>query len=235
MKENGFIRCLYGTYDTSPRLKKIDNDINRVINGEYKHPFVTYVFGENNYKMLTDKGLEVKLVDKNPMPFKLKDGGHTYRNKMELIKIAMEDYKELIYLDWDCYQMTQIPDNMWEELRQREFIQGCFQMYRRRQVSWRQDNQRVLLNGGLMYIGWGDIIKQACELYDKEFTDNASDEPAYSKLIDEINKGKGGFNREEYLKRYEIKFGVLYKNSIYTKEELDFKQVIFRHVQGRGK
>ena len=228
---SGFIRCLFGKYDNTNRItsrrSKIDNDIKRILNGKFKIPFVTYVFGEDNYKMLVDKGITAKLVDKNPTPFDITQ--NCYLHKLHLIKAAFSDYKELVYLDWDVYMQKELPDNFWEECRKKEFIQGCLQVYRRPRINWRKIDSNVLINGGFLYIGWHDIINQAIEVYNEKFSSQPNDEVALTYLIDRINNG---WSRDVFKDRHETPFCRLHKNSAFSDKKED---ATFLHIFGRSK
>ena len=78
----------------------MEEDIKGIINNKFNQPFTTYVMGKENYENLLklgikDKGHDCKLVNENPFTFDLIK--FQYRNKMEIIKYALQfvDHKIL--------------------------------------------------------------------------------------------------------------------------------------------
>ena len=65
--KSSFIRALWGIYDHQGRRlymrrTKIDYDIKVLMHNKFNAPFVSYIFGEDNYKYLTQ---EVGLSEKD--------------------------------------------------------------------------------------------------------------------------------------------------------------------------
>ena len=120
--KSSFIRGLWGIYDNTKkcfeRRKKIDNDIKIVLSNPYTKDFMTYVFGEDNYKYLVDKGLKCKLIDKKPIVWDMEK--EQFRHKLEIFKCGMEDFDEIVFLDWDCLPVKEINKNFWETLRNKK-------------------------------------------------------------------------------------------------------------------
>ena len=54
--KRGFIRGLWGIYDNSTRImqrrSKIDGDIDRILKNQFGEPFITYIFGQDNYNFI---------------------------------------------------------------------------------------------------------------------------------------------------------------------------------------
>ncbi len=226
-----FIRCYYGVEDKNntsrliQRHSKIRNDIKRIQESKFKIPFIVYCMGKDNYEYIKSQGFDcVKICDEE---YKYNLTTNQYRNKMDCIKAAFNDFTEITYLDWDVYQQKELPSNYWEECRKRELIQGCFQNYRRLQCAWRKNNQRTVINGGFLYIGWKDVINQAIEIYDTKFNAQNNDEIAYTYLIEYINKG---FDLNKLVDGYETPFCRLHKNFV-----VDKKDTVFLHVYGKSK
>lgn len=189
--KRGFIRCVWGIYDNSHRLlarrQKIDGDIKRIKDCKFNEPFHVYIYGEDNYKRMVSNGFNCTLVDKSPNPFDLIK--HQYRHKMELIKYAMEvdEYEELVYLDWDCVPQKKLPSDFWEHCSKRGPIQACLQQYHKKKCFWRPNDQRKVPNGGFLYIRDKTFPGRAIKYWETMPQDN--DEPAWAKLVDELMGG----------------------------------------------
>lgn len=239
--KRAFIRCVWGAYklDVPPtgfhadrkleRRSKLDIDIDIILKNKFNEPFVVYVFGKDNFDKMKGFGFDCVLASTNPAPFD--QINFVYRNKMELIKYAMESdgYDEITYLDWDCVPQKKLPENYWEEMSKRAPIQACLQQYRRRKCLWRLDGDvRKVPNGGFVYIRDKILPSKAIEIWDTMKQDN--DEPAWAKLIDDLMGGWKGM--DEFWKSYETLFCNLHKMSPFTSEQLNSKNVCFKHFQG---
>jgi len=103
--------------------KDMETTLNCVMNDKYQVPFVTYVCGKDNYDYLKSKGLEdLVLVTEEPrldIPVEL-DAQH----RLYLCDIAMQDFREIICVNWDCRLVRPFTDNAWTQLRKKEAIQA---------------------------------------------------------------------------------------------------------------
>jgi len=230
--KRGFIRGLWGIYDNSTRVmqrrEKIDNDINKIMSNQLGEKFVTYIFGQDNYDMMTKKGLDCILIDKNPAPFDQQK--FVYRHKMELIRYAMEDdgYDELIYMDWDCIPEKKIPTDFWDNLNKRESFQACLQMYRRWKCPWRKEAQNIVPNGGFLYLRDKTYPSKAIKCWEKIPQDN--DEPAWALFLDELHGEWIGYDK--YWELYEAMNCRLHGHSTYTADKIAQKDLYFSHYHG---
>ena len=71
-----FIRGIWGIYDNSGdrmlrQRKKIDNDIWLASLNPYEQKPEVYVFGEENYKYIIDKGFSAKLIDQMKLAMRI--------------------------------------------------------------------------------------------------------------------------------------------------------------------
>ncbi|GAH15744.1 unnamed protein product [marine sediment metagenome] len=156
---------------------------------------------------------------------------------MELIRYAMEEdgYDQIVYLDWDCIPVKQIPNNFWDILSQKKPFQACLQMYRKTRAPWRgKTDRRKIPNGGFMYIADKEIPKEGIRLWE-EIGEGYNDEPAWGKLTDNMTDGWKGIGK--YFELFEPEFCNLHKNSGYGSrpdllEKLENKDVCFVHHQG---
>jgi hypothetical protein len=236
--KRGFIRALYGIFDKSNRILaqryQITKDIDTLKTCEKRlnseTPFVAYVYGEQNYKELTEKGFNCVLFNKEPFQFDLSK--HCHRHKLEIIQHAMtnDGYDELVFLDWDCIPQRKIPNNFWEELGRGEPFRACLQQYRKTKCPWRNQDRSIVPNGGFVYFRGKDLIQQAVKLWDVVGQPD-NEEITYAKLIDEINGGWIGV--QKYFEKYEAPFCNLRRGSPIKRKLLDAKpDISFIHYHG---
>jgi len=231
--KRGFIRGLWGIHEKSHRILerrfRTDNDIQRIQNNKFNEPFLTYVFGKENYEALSAIGFECKLLCDEPQMFDLVK--YQFRNKMEMIKYAMHEdgYDELVYLDWDCVPTKTIPTDFWDGLAQKDAFQACLQLYHRRKCHWRPEDLRKVPNGGFIYLRDKDLIVTACELWESTGK-NDTDEIAFAKMTDQMMGDC--FNMDTYWERFEPMYVNLHKASSFESILLEQKNVCFIHYQG---
>jgi len=227
--KRGFIRGLWGVYDNSTRImqrrSKIDNDIDRILSNKVGEKFITYVFGQDNYNMLTNKGLDCVLIDKNPAPFDQQK--FVYRHKMELIRYAMEEdgHDEIIYLDWDCVPEKTLSSDFWDNLGKREPFQACLQAYKRHnKCLWRKEAKNIVPNGGFLYLRDKTYPSKGIRCWEKIPQDN--DEPAWALFLDELHGEWIG--NEKYWNMYEAMNCRLRRGSPFS-DKLSQKDIYFTH------
>ena len=231
--KRGFIRALYGIFDNSNRILsqrfRISKDIDNIRGNLNNEPFVTYVFGEDNYKELTNKGFNCVLIDKNPQVFDLVK--HCHRHKLEAIRYAMENdgYDEIVLLDWDCVPLKKIPSSFWNDLGRKEVFQACLQAYRRPKCLWRSRDRVIVPNGGFVYIRDRSIPEKVIKAWNIVGQPD-NEEIAYAKVVDEMTSGWIGVDK--YCERFEPIFCNLHKNSPVSQEVLKSKDVCFMHYHG---
>jgi hypothetical protein len=231
MKKRAYIRALWGIYDKSTNIKKrryrIDNDIKTIQNNPYQHDYIVYVFGDDNYNMLKEKNVKCVKVDSRPFLFDIDK--HQFRHKLELIKVAMEDYDEIVYLDWDCIPKKEITDDVWKHLNKKEKIQATLQQYHRRKCPWRNEELRKVPNGGFIYLRDKTLPDLAIKKWE-ELGRQDNDEPSWAKITDELMGGWQGIDK--YWDLFEPMCCNLHKSSPYSEEKLKSKNVLWIHYQG---
>ena len=62
---------------------------------------IVYVWGENNNKFLSDRGFKTRIVTEED-PCKIDHTNFLIR-KLMVIKLALEEFSEIMFMDWDCY------------------------------------------------------------------------------------------------------------------------------------
>lgn len=252
--KRSFVRGLWGNIWTGDkgntiRGSKIVDDIRKVFESKYQADFVTYVFGEDNYKELKLKfDGNFILADDRPTIWNMKT--ELYRHKLEIIKRAMEDYDQIAFLDWDCVLKKSLPLNVWDILDEGETCQANLFQYRTKKCLWRDKDWRKTCNGGFIYVAdkaipdkfirnWDDLrvwaLKQqdsrremGKELRFREKCLMFDDEPAISKYIDDCCGGWPGV--EEYWNNFEPKVCRLRKKSAFTQEQNESKNACFVHM-----
>tara|TARA_R110000824_G_scaffold12226_8_gene53697 strand:- start:10007 stop:10774 length:768 start_codon:yes stop_codon:yes gene_type:complete len=238
--KRAFIRGLWGNIwhdpkETTDRGLKIAKDINRVTNSKFQADFVTYVFGKDNEIALKNEfGLKTKLVDRSPIVWDMTD--ELYRHKLEILKIAMQDYDEIVYLDWDCILVKPLLADFWERLNKKDSFQGNLFQYRTKKCLWRDDDLRKVVNGGFLYMrdktipdkmihNWDGLRQwaldiqsarreQGKELRLRERSLMFDDEPSITKYVDDAMDGWKGV--DEFWDRFEADVCRLKKKSAYS-------------------
>ena len=229
--KKSFVRGLWGVYDDSNRITKrrfrVKRNVQQIVTAKHTVPFVTYVFGEENFVELKELGVNAILLDKNPAPFNLVR--HQYRNKIEILMHAMEDFDEIVYMDWDVYLKAKLPSDMWEKLGNRASIQACLQQYHRPKCPWRKDDWRKVPNGGFVYLRDKQLPSLAATWWEK-LGSGDNDEPAWARIIDEMMGGWQGM--EAFWKEYEIMYCNLRGMNPYPDNRIIEKHAPFIHYQG---
>ncbi len=235
--KRGFIRGLWGRFDTTNRLTarrfSVADDIRMIKNNQFNEKFVTYVMGIENFKILEDLGIEdVVLIDKEPFRFDLT--AYQYRNKIEVIAHAFQNdgYDELIYLDWDCVPQKKLSCDFWTDLGKRECFQANLQGYKKNKISWRKSENNIIPNGGFIYLRDRKISELAIKTWD-DIGKPVNDEYVWAHITDNMVGGWKG--RATYYTHFESMFSNLHKSSALPVELLNSKKdIYFIHYQGGG-
>jgi len=237
-----FIRALWGDV-SSHRSGKIAKEILSVTDRDW---FTTYVFGEENEKWLKSQGFKTILVTPENTLWDLET--ELYRHKLEVFKVATNDFEEFAFLDWDCIPTGDI-SYAWDELRKKETFQANLFQYRTKKCLWREEEQRKVCNGGFAYFRDPSIPQKMIDFWDEfriwvsakqkerkekgkdiRFREKSlvfDDEPAMSKYIDWVSGGWCG--KEKYWDLFEPEVCNLRKKSVYPQKMLDSKKSCFIH------
>ena len=98
MPKRSFIRGVFGDlFDKDNKPNVLAQEIQLNLSNKHQIDYVTYVFGENNDKYLKDLGIKTKLLDKKNWVWD-KDT-ELFRHKLELYKIGMEEFDEIVIND----------------------------------------------------------------------------------------------------------------------------------------
>ena len=246
--KRSFVRAIWGDMSTNGiRKGKLCNDIKLIKDNPYTEPFVVYVFGQDNYKQLMLDEWDCRLIDENSVRYDMKT--HLYRHKLDVLYEAMQEFDEIVFLDWDVRPTAKLPDDFWETMKEKAVFQANLFQYRTKKCLWRKDDWRKVCNGGFLYMRDPKVPKDFINNYDKlsewvakkkeerescgkklRFREEAlmfDDEPSITKWVDDYMGGWKGV--DEYWKMFEPDFCNLKKKSAFSKELLDTKRECFVH------
>jgi len=219
-----FVRGLWGYEDRKEyvykRRKKISNDILLVQHNPFEQPFVTYVFGEDNYKFLIDEGFDCRLVDKNPMIWghdRLKE--HQYGHKLKIFQAATEEFNEIVFLDWDCMLAKPIHKNFWDIMGKKQEVQAILRGYKSCVCMWRKTDRRKRACASFVYVRGEEVGKNMFDMWYSGFdkyksvkSRRLSEEQIISLYTDKIFGGWQGVRT--YWKNFEPNFFLLGKHEV---------------------
>ena len=232
--KRGFVRGLWGIYNKEwiyKRRYKMDNDVELLMNNPYSQPFKTYVFGTDNYKYLVDKGFDCKLVDEKPILYGYENTKqHAYGHKLRIFKEAMNDFDEIVFLDWDTQLAKELPENFWEVLGQKASIQAIIRGYKKTKCPWRKKDKRKRPCASFVYINDKKIADEMMEMWEKR--SKMAEEQIMAKYTDDMVGGWKGI--EKYWELFEPDFFVLGRNevpwNIFAIDLLKTKNICFTHL-----
>lgn len=232
--KRGFVRTLWGIYDNTRRFymrrAKMDNDIRLLLKNPNNTPWRTYVFGEDNLKFLSDLGVQdLVLVDKRPYIWDMDT--QQFRHKLEAFKCGMQDFDEMVFLDWDCQPEKPLPADFWDVLGKKEPIQAIIRSYRKKKVFWRNEDWRKIPCASFVYIREKGIAEALIKTWE-EMGGPMSEETPMAKFMDERLGGWKGV--DFYWDHYEPDFFVLDEGYVYTLEKLATKRRCFGHLNQRA-
>jgi len=178
------------------RWNKIKENIKCCLEMPHITPFVTYVFGSNNYEYLTNLGLECRLINELPYCFR------EYRHKLEVFKYAMKEFDEVVFLDWDTKPTKPLPLNFWDKLNEKEVFQASLWAYRHPKITHRSNakDNRFCPASGFVYMRDKCIPDKLIKHWENA-SNQWSAEPPFALLTDEMTNGWKGLDK--YWKLFE--------------------------------
>ena len=231
--KRGFVRALWGIYDHQgrrlyKRRTKMDYDIKVLTHNKYSEPFITFVFGEDNYKYLTEEvGLNpstVRLADKRPIVWDIDKEG--MRHKTEAFKLGMEEFDEMVFLDFDTQPIKPLPLDFWEVLAKKERIQAILRCYKKRKISWREQDCNRIPCASFVYIRDKTVPASLIKTWE-EMGRPWSEEICMVKYMEGLVGGWQGIDK--YWELFEPDFFVLGEGQVYSHEKLATKNHCFSH------
>ena len=219
-----FIRGLWG-YENKKgfvykRRNKVGNDVILAKYNPYDEPFVTYVFGEDNYKFLIDEGFDCRLVDKNPMIWgHNRRQEHQYGHKLKIFQAATEEFDEIVFLDWDCMLAKPLPKNFWKILNKKKEVQAILRGYKSCVCMWRKRDRRKRACASFVYVRGKEVGAKLFDMWENGFckyaskkTKRLSEEQILSFYTDNLVGGWNG--TKTYWKNFEPNFFLLGKHEV---------------------
>ena len=91
---------------------KIDNEIPRV---PLLKDEVVYVYSMDFYWELKKRGFEIRVVKEEIF----NNEWNTFGRKLQCLDLALQEFGEVILLDWDCYQLKPFDDEFYKLLKQK--------------------------------------------------------------------------------------------------------------------
>ena len=258
MTKRGFIRALWGnSYSNFDLNYKIDKEIRDILDNQFNEPFTVYVMGDSNYLKLISTGIEKlghKVVLISSAPYLFDTATHMHRNKIEVLKYAMEvdKFEEIVFLDWDCLPVKKLPVDFWEEHYKKKPLQCCFAAFYMRCKDicyWRKSRERIIKhllpshivpNGGYIYIGDKTIPSKIAKEWEESTKEVAGDwssgsihgkysiEPAIAKVQDDMIGGWKSL-QDHYNNFEPIYCHVRRKNMMRLIKEYRQKDICFYH------
>lgn len=242
--KRALVRVLYGepnnvNHDYRGSRSKIDSDIINIVSNDINQDFVAYCFGKHNSDFLRSVGCKnVVMVDKNPWP--IGDEPWSFLNRIHMWEYVMNDYDEIVSLDWDSVQIKPLPLDFWSVLGQKESIQSPLAEYPKKILTWRKEirgSGRLVPNGSFVYMRDKTIPSKLMKMLDdpflhrdihygrrkevpKDLTNRKqwADEVYVAKYMDDISGGWEG--KEKYYKLFEPPW-TLVRHSMFKDEKKD--------------
>jgi hypothetical protein len=237
VRKEMFIRALWGETGykninkTLARRDKVGNDVNMVKWNDNAPDFKTYVYGEDNYKFLVDQGFDCRLVSKKPILYsKEGNGAHYYTHKLTVLREAMKEFDDIVFLDWDTVAGIPVPKDFWDVLRAKGSIQAILRGYKQTKCPWRKADRRQRPCASFIYVGDQQISKDLVQIWKKKR--HLSEEQIIALYTDDVVGGWQG--RDVYWEKFEPDFFALCKGEVpfqsFSTERLRSKNLAFIHL-----
>lgn len=207
------------------RRTKVEEDIKKCLERNFKVDFVTYVFGKENYEGLIRKGVQSVLIHDSPYKYSPVKG--LYQHKLDAYQYIMKDYDEIVFLDWDTDLIKELPSDFWDVLGKKEIFQASLTNYRTPRLKHRiilKDN-KATPTGAFVYMRDKSIPKRLIEL-NKMAPNQWSCETAYALLTDELMGGWKGI--DIYWDKFEPDFYVASRSPYKFQKHRIKKNVCFK-------
>ena len=220
---SSFIHGLWGVYSQKShwwaRLPKCEQDIKLYHLNPYSPKTVVYIFGEENFKRMTDLGFDCRLVDKRPYVWDMET--EQYRHKMEIWKAGAYDFDSVTFLDFDCIPLKPIPEDFWPVMNQGEPIKTSIYQYVKKRVNRPPSDHRKVSSASLVYIRGKEHMDAMIKLWE-ETGKPWKEELTLSLYIDNLN---GGWKGIEGYRKYDVPFYQM--SALYP--DKDKNKLIFGH------
>lgn len=234
--KTAFVRAIWGDRLIPRSRVKTIMDLNEALNQPLQIPFVCYSFGRQNTQMLRSLGLAPTELSRhgivnffgalrrNPTPCPRFHKGQYFhpspirnwgvsmwRHKLVAIEAALQDYDQIVWLDWDAKLLRRLPANFWDRIADGGVVQGSLRQYKKPRCLWRRSHGRRLVPGGAFIAVRGrDTIGELLEIQaqhpfeDDEITLARFVDQRMGGWVDEYKYRRAGFETWCYLIRGQL-------------------------------
>lgn len=175
--KTAFVRALWGDRLIPRSVVKIRADVTEALNQPLQIPFVTYSFGRENTELLRSCGIDARQISEcgivnffgakrrspSPRPRFVKGryegpspiynwGVSMWRHKLVAIAAALEEFDQVVWLDWDCRLLKRLPVDFWRRIGQGAEVQSSLRQYRRVKCPWRSTGRRIVPGGAFLAV-----------------------------------------------------------------------------------
>lgn len=249
MIKRSFIRAFWGSPDGDERKyglrrKKVESDINLILQNKYRVPFIAYTFGKENHEHLLSQGIKSKLICDEPYYWNCKETGwHQYGHKLKAIEEAMSDFDEIILLDFDTICTAHLPDNFWDRFYEKMPLQAILRGYIKVKVRWRLIDRRKRPCASFVYLRKNDPIDILDNMTIEKYMMNRwlqepirSEEDILAWTTDILGGGwQGADHYWNNFEPYYFYLGFDESYPVYPSEYKNQKTILFQHVNSRKK
>ena len=210
MCKNGFFRIVWGDPWNKPAGGGGDVCLDLILlqhNEFEKNARVPIlVYGEENFKRLSDMGFLCFLIEKKNSVLPPE---RTLLHKLLAWEFGMGIFDNAICLDIDCHQVSELPNDFWSIHEKKSILQIPLISYRRRYVMWRMTNKEIVPCCCYVYFRGREPTKMAFKALenlksDPDVGEWFTDETVMARVIEDMDGGWHG--TEEYAKLHEPDF-----------------------------
>ena len=95
---------------------------------------IVYVWGEENNNFLTTRGFKTRLISHLPYEGSYGEGHHMFNytsllHKLKGFSLAVQEHKEAVFFDWDCFPTKEIDSNFFSYLNSGSPLQVPLYIY----------------------------------------------------------------------------------------------------------
>lgn len=102
---------------------------------------VVYVWGIENFNYISNLGFDCKLVSEEPYDYSIASN-HTFWDhrslihKLKCVDMAVKDYGEIVFVDWDCRKLKDLDDSFYQTLINGNELQVPLYVYPKHALGW---------------------------------------------------------------------------------------------------
>lgn len=192
---------------------------------------IVYVWGRENYNYISQLGYECKLISEEPYDYSIASN-HTFWDykslihKLKCIDIAVKEYGEIIFIDWDCQKLRSLDSDFYQTLSNGNEFQVPLYVYPKHALGWLVEKTKqettngffikltemmqlhsyefgtnyVIPNTGFIYCRNSEVTERLLELCDIHNLESVPDEFAVMCYAKEL-----GYNLDSYIQNIEPK------------------------------